>query len=74
MANSAKTASQSIEGTGKQILILEQSDYSALSALLYELADEAKLKEISRFNQLGLGGNHIERLSTLWAKLNGIED
>lgn len=70
MATTKNTESHRIDGQGKQILVLEQEDYSALSALLYELADEAKLREISAKHKLALGSNHLESLPWLWQKLN----
>lgn len=65
-----KTDSQRIDGDGKQILILTEADHSALRALLYELADEKKLREIAQKHNLTLGANHIESLVWLWQKLN----
>lgn len=63
--------SQRIEGNGKQILVMSESDYSALSGLLYAISENPdKIREISRDNRMGLGANHIESLSAMWQKLN----
>lgn len=65
-----KTDSQRIDGDGKQILILTEADHSALRALLYELADEEKLRAIAQKFNLPLGADHIDSLVFLWQKLN----
>ena len=70
MAITQNTDSQRIAGDGKQILVLTDADHAALNSLLYELADEEKLRAMAaRFN-LALGSNHIESLVFLWQKLN----
>lgn len=64
------TESQHIDGAGKHVLILDQEDYSALSSLLYDLADEPRLREIARHHRLALGGNQIESIAALWSKIS----
>lgn len=69
----AQNASQMIEGQGKVILVLDQSDFSALNALLYELRDdEQKIISIAQANRMGLGANHVESLAALWGNLHNV--
>ena len=60
---------QHIDGHGKHVLILDQSDYSALTSLLYDLADEPRLRKIAQDHGLALGANHVESLAALWQKI-----
>lgn len=69
----AKETSQMIDGQGKVVLVLNQSDFSALNALLYEIRqDEDKLIKIARENHMGLGANHLESLAKLWNAVHGV--
>lgn len=69
----AQNTSQMIEGHGKVVLVLDQSDFSALNALLYELReDEQKIISIAQANRMGLGANHVESLASLWGHLHNI--
>lgn len=69
----AQSNSQYIEGHGKVVLVLEQSDFSALNSLLYELAEQPeKIRAIAREHTMALGGNEVESLSTLWNTLHKI--
>lgn len=65
------TTQQAINGNDKVILVLDQSDYSALTSLLFELREnENGIREIARDHNMGLGANHIESLAALWGRLN----
>lgn len=69
----AQNASQKIEGQGKVVLVLDQSDFSALNAPPYELReDEQKIIAIAQVNRMGLGANHVESLATLWGNLHNL--
>lgn len=69
----AKDSSQMIDGRGKVVLVLDQSDFSALNALLYELReDEQKIISMAQANSMALGANHVESLAALWSTLHGM--
>jgi hypothetical protein len=69
----AQSNSQMIDGQGKVILVLDQSDFSALNALLFEVReDEEKLRSIAQVNGMGLGANHVESLAELWNTLHNV--
>lgn len=69
----AKSSSQLIEGQGKVVLVLDQSDFSALNSLLFELReDEQKIISIAQAHRMGLGANHVESLAQLWSTLHNV--
>lgn len=70
MATTNTTESQRISGEGKEILVLTEEDASALRALLYEVADEQRFRDMARHYGLALGSKQIDSLVWLWQKLN----
>jgi len=63
-----------IDGDSKQVVVLSNDDYSALSAFLYGVRGDADaLRQFSAKSGMGLGANQIGALSSLWGKLNGVD-